>query len=307
MRRKQRSKLEAAANEKVLASGRPLEPQITSEPRWKTNQKLDPYKVRPGAYKMVLPPEEEAKLQLVRTLPQPKHWGLETLLTRRSASLSMAAMRMRWKWDPLPQHIIALWLRNRLRHPHMLVVTPDCLACHAWDTLPGEVLTCIPSWSTRLCLSRMEHWNRLCTSHLLGCIKRSARLRPNMAHKVAGAWMIILGAWNLLGKVSDSRAWCLRGVTAGALCAGPVWGGHPAEPQVAVGLPPGRQGGLCVWHLWAQRVREGRAGAPVGTCERPPACWWNCVPGQWIRVGLWAALATEVAGCASSCKPWSVM
>ena len=70
MRRKERSKLEAAANEKVLASGRPLEPQIVSEPRWKSNQKLDPYKVRPGAYKMVLPPEEEAKLQLVRAPPE---------------------------------------------------------------------------------------------------------------------------------------------------------------------------------------------------------------------------------------------
>ena len=70
VRRKLRSKLEAAANEKVLASGRPLEPQIVSEPRWKSNQKLDPYKVRPGAYKMVLPPEEEAKLQLVRAPPE---------------------------------------------------------------------------------------------------------------------------------------------------------------------------------------------------------------------------------------------
>ena len=69
VRRKLRSKLEAAANEKVLASGRPLEPQIVSEPRWKSNQKLDPYKVRPGAFKMVLPPEEEAKLQLVRASP----------------------------------------------------------------------------------------------------------------------------------------------------------------------------------------------------------------------------------------------
>ena len=85
VRRKLRSKLEAAANEKVLASGRPLEPQIVSEPRWKSNQKLDPYKVRPGAYKMVLPPEEEAKLQLVRAPP-------EVLLT----SLSTTALGDMW-------------------------------------------------------------------------------------------------------------------------------------------------------------------------------------------------------------------
>jgi len=55
--------LDAREDEKVLASGRPLEPQINAEPRWR--KRVDPHRIRPGATKMVLPPEEEAKLQLV--------------------------------------------------------------------------------------------------------------------------------------------------------------------------------------------------------------------------------------------------
>ncbi|KAK9822355.1 hypothetical protein WJX81_000239 [Elliptochloris bilobata] len=64
VRRRRREVLDAARNEKILASGLPLEPQIRSEPRALINRKLDPYKIRPGAYKMVLPPEEEKKLAL---------------------------------------------------------------------------------------------------------------------------------------------------------------------------------------------------------------------------------------------------
>jgi len=55
--------LDAREDEKVLASGRPLEPQINAEPRWR--KRVDPHRIRPGATKMVLPPEEEAKQQLV--------------------------------------------------------------------------------------------------------------------------------------------------------------------------------------------------------------------------------------------------
>lgn len=66
LRRKRREVVEAVRNEKILASGRPLEPQMRTEPRTEVNRRIDPYKIRPGAYKMVLPPEEEAKLTLVR-------------------------------------------------------------------------------------------------------------------------------------------------------------------------------------------------------------------------------------------------
>ena len=66
LRRKPREVAEAARNEKILASGRPLEPQLRTESRTEVNKRIDPYKIRPGAYKMVLPPEEEAKLALVR-------------------------------------------------------------------------------------------------------------------------------------------------------------------------------------------------------------------------------------------------
>ena len=66
VRRKRREVVEAARNEKILASGRPLEPQMRTEPRTEVNARIDPYKIRSGAYKMVLPPEEEAKLTLVR-------------------------------------------------------------------------------------------------------------------------------------------------------------------------------------------------------------------------------------------------
>lgn len=55
-----------AQREEILASGRPLEPQMRTEPRTEVNARIDPYKIRPGAMKMVLPPEEEAKLALVR-------------------------------------------------------------------------------------------------------------------------------------------------------------------------------------------------------------------------------------------------
>ena len=63
VRRLPRDVLDAREDEKVLASGRPLEPQINAEPRWR--KRVDPYRIRPGATKMVLPPDEEAKLQLV--------------------------------------------------------------------------------------------------------------------------------------------------------------------------------------------------------------------------------------------------
>ena len=66
VRRKRREVVEAVRNEKILASGRPLEPQMRTEPRTEVNARIDPYKIRPGAYKMVLPPEEESKLTLVR-------------------------------------------------------------------------------------------------------------------------------------------------------------------------------------------------------------------------------------------------
>ena len=66
MRRKRRELVEALQNEKILASGRPLEPQLRTEPRTEVNRRINPYKIRSGAYKMVLPPDEEAKLMLVR-------------------------------------------------------------------------------------------------------------------------------------------------------------------------------------------------------------------------------------------------
>ena len=69
LRRKRREVVEAVRNEKVLASGRPLEAQMRTEPRTAVNARIDPYKIRPGAMKMVLPQEEEAKLALVRPKP----------------------------------------------------------------------------------------------------------------------------------------------------------------------------------------------------------------------------------------------
>ena len=66
VRRKRRELVEAVQNEKIVASGRPLEPQLRTESRTEVNRRIDPYKIRAGAHKMVLPPEEEAKLALVR-------------------------------------------------------------------------------------------------------------------------------------------------------------------------------------------------------------------------------------------------
>lgn len=108
VRRKRREVVEAVQNEKILASGRPLEPQLRTESRTEVNRRIDPYKIRPGAYKMVLPPEEEAKLTLVRAQVSSSCAYVRESSVWTAAGRGASCMRCN-HMEPCPQVLQSLW------------------------------------------------------------------------------------------------------------------------------------------------------------------------------------------------------
>ena len=116
--------------------------------------------------------------------------------------------------------------------------------------------------------------------------------------------------WTVLGDETYGHAWCLRGVTAGAWAQDQFGVGIQLSPKWPWGYRLGGKEDFVFGIFGRSECAKGaleHQWARVYPNPNPPACCWICFSGQWIREGPWAALATEEAGCASCCKPRSVM